>query len=158
MRSLAHGFVAREPAAADRIGGRIPLENEPLPAALNVLPKLAMGALRVVEEEQLIVPGLEVAAAVRRPHLGRIAAVAKLGVVARAAVRTGNSQHRLQPRCRVIACMSTARCRTHRSRCCARSGRAPDDVSADARSRERSCAPGTSPPPASPLSLDSTSH
>src|SRR5215813_5066358 len=88
---------------ADLVGRRIALQPEPLPAAQHMLPELAMRPLRVVEQEDVLVPRLDVARSVRRPHLRCIAAVAEFRVVTLAAPGTGDSQHDSGP----IACRSS---------------------------------------------------
>ena len=81
---------ARRP---DFVSRGVALEPEPLPTAEDVLPELAMRSFRVVEQEDVIVPSLEIAGSVRRPRLRGIAAVAELGVVALAAPGAGDPQH-----------------------------------------------------------------
>src|SRR5215469_15462950 len=59
---LALAARARRP---DLVGRCISLQPEPLPAAQHMLPELAMRPLRVVEQEDIVVPALHVARAVR---------------------------------------------------------------------------------------------
>src|SRR5262245_17254481 len=74
--------LARRTRPPDLVGGGVALEHQPLAAAQHVLPELAMRPLWVVEQEDVVVPGLQIAGAVRRPRLRGVAAIAELRVVA----------------------------------------------------------------------------
>src|SRR3546814_13209086 len=75
-----------------------------------MLPELTMRTLRVVEEEDVIVPDLRVRRAMGGPLLRRVTAIAELGVVALTAGRAGNPQHV------ITACRSSCRCRSEERR------------------------------------------
>src|SRR5262245_34917476 len=62
-----------------------------------MLPVLAMRALGIVEEEDMVVPGLQIPRAMGGPRLAGVPAIAELRVVALAAAGAGDPQHLLLP-------------------------------------------------------------
>src|SRR5271163_4394295 len=138
------GAVAGSSRTPHLIGRRVALENEPLPAAEHVLPIFPVCAFRIVEQEYVVAPSVYIRAAVGGALLGRIAAVTELGILALAAIGTGDFQHAL------TACKSSCQTRTHRIRCRARIGQATDAGSGDVPRHARGCVRSTSRPPASP--------
>ena len=73
---------------------RVALNDEPLPAAVCVMPQFLVNALRVVAEIDVVEPRLHIGRPVRRAHLGGIARIGEFTVVARAAKGTVNPDHR----------------------------------------------------------------
>ena len=61
-------------------------------AALDVLPVFKVRAFRIVKQENIVVPGAQVAGPVCRPKLCRVPGIVELGVVAQA----GTAELRLQ--------------------------------------------------------------
>src|SRR5271169_3481059 len=143
-RRSAVGAVAGSSRTPHLIGRRVALKNEPLPAAEHVLPIFPMCAFRIVEQEDIVVPGLHIRATVGGAPLAGVAAVTELGIVALATIGTGDFQHVL------TACKSSCPTRIHRSRCRARIGQATDAGSRDVPRRARVCVRNTSRWPASP--------
>src|SRR5580692_6735343 len=136
--------IGGEPAAPRGIRRGVSLENQPLPAPEYVLLVFPMRPLGVVEQKHVVMPGANVAAAMRGPRLCRIAGVAKFGVVALTAIGADDFQHVF------IACKSIVPIRIHRARCRARIDRARDGARADAPRHARSYGRSTSPWRASP--------
>src|SRR3546814_1772624 len=66
------GDLTRRQRGADLVRRRVAFENQPLPAAQHMLPELTMRTLRVVEEEDVIVPDLRVRRAMGGPLLRRV--------------------------------------------------------------------------------------
>jgi hypothetical protein len=62
-----------------------------LAATLHVLPIFQVCAFLVVEEENIVMPGVQVGGAVRRAELGSVPGIVELGVVTDAAVRAGDA-------------------------------------------------------------------
>ena len=86
--------VAGRAGGTDLIGRGIALQHQPLPAAQHMLPIFAMRTLGIVEQEDMVVPGLQIAGAIGGPRLAGVAAIAEFGVVALAAAGASDPEHR----------------------------------------------------------------
>src|SRR3954466_15827281 len=137
LASFRH--LARHVRRSNSVGRGVAIQDEPLPAAENVLPVFPVRSLGVVKHEHEVVPGLAVGCAVRGPRLGGIATVTEFGVVALTAEWAGYSQHT------VTACTSNYRCRSHRAHRLVQTGRGCNSGSTGAPHLWQSYGRGTNP-------------
>src|SRR3954452_13026966 len=137
LASFRH--LARHVRRSNGVGCGVAIQDQPLPAAENMLPVFPVRPLGVVEQEHKVVPGPEVGCTVRGPRLGGIATVTEFGVVALAAEWTGYPQHT------VTACTSNCRCRSRRAHRLVQTGRDCNSGSTGAPHLWPWCGRGTNP-------------
>ena len=76
---------------------RIPLYHQPLTAAVRMMPIFRMRALWIVADVDEVEPGGHITRPVLRPRFRGVARLGKFTVVALAAERTINPNHRSSP-------------------------------------------------------------